>query len=96
MVFYRPEWEEGKGLEKGVQKSKVKSKVKNKEKVIHLISENFTITAQEVAEHLGLSLAGVEKIIRILKQEQRLRRIGHDKGGHWEVKKLLTSKKRKP
>jgi len=40
----------------------------------------------EIAEYLGLSLAGVEKIIRTLKKEQRLHRIGPAKGGHWKVK----------
>ncbi|MBI5023611.1 MAG: winged helix-turn-helix transcriptional regulator [Candidatus Omnitrophica bacterium] len=52
---------------------------------VPLIVENSSITAQEIADHLGLSLAGVEKIIRILKQEGRLRRIGPAKGGRWEV-----------
>lgn len=89
VVFHRPKWEEGEGLGKGGRKSngksKVKSKVKNKEKVIQLIAKNSMITAQEIAEYLGLSLAGVEKIIRTLKQEQRLRRIGPAKGGHWKV-----------
>ena len=89
VAFYRPKWEDGSGLGKGGQKSKVKSKgkskVKNKEKVIHLIAGDYTITMPEIAEQLNLSLAGVEKIIRTLKREQRLRRIGPAKGGHWEV-----------
>jgi len=34
-----------------------------------------------------MSLAGVEKSIRILKQQEHLRRIGPDKGGYWEVVK---------
>ena len=46
---------------------------------------NPAITTAEMAEGLGLSQAGVEKIIRSLKQEGRLQRIGPDKGGHWEV-----------
>ncbi|KAA0250314.1 MAG: hypothetical protein DWB56_02220 [Candidatus Jettenia sp.] len=32
-----------------------------------------------------MSLAGVEKSIRTLKQQGRLRRIGPDKGGYWEI-----------
>ncbi|GIL21095.1 MAG: hypothetical protein BroJett041_22090 [Candidatus Jettenia caeni] len=43
------------------------------------------ITIQEIAEILGMSLAGVEKSIRTLKQQGRLRRIGPDKGGYWEI-----------
>ncbi len=94
VVFYRPKWEEGEGLGrnqsgKSKVKSNEKSKVKSNEKVVSLIAENPTITAQEIAESLGLSLAGIEKIIRTLKQQERLRRIGPDKGGHWEIKKYL-------
>lgn len=89
VIFYRPKWEDGEGLEKASQKSKgkskVKSKVKNKDKVIHLIAENSAITVPEIAEYIGLSLAGVEKIIRTLKQEKRLLRVGPAKGGYWEV-----------
>ncbi len=77
VVFHRPKWEEGEGLEK--------SREKSREKVLRLIGENSAITTQEIAQILGLSLKGVEKIIRTLKQEERLRRIGPDKGGHWEV-----------
>jgi predicted HTH transcriptional regulator len=30
-------------------------------------------------------MAGIEKAIRILKGQKKLRRIGPDKGGQWEV-----------
>jgi len=32
-----------------------------------------------------MSIPGIEKIVRILKKEKRLRRVGPDKGGYWEV-----------
>jgi len=90
VIFWRPKWEDGEGLDlsqsgKSGVKSNRKSKVKSNEKVIHLIANNPSITASEIAESLGLSLAGIEKIIRVLKKQERLRRIGPDKGGHWEV-----------
>lgn len=47
--------------------------------------DNPAITTQEIAEVLDLSIAGIEKAIRTLKKQNRLRRIGPDKGGHWEV-----------
>jgi ATP-dependent DNA helicase RecG len=75
--FHRPKWEEGEGLGK--------SREKSREKVLRLIKENSAITTQEIAQVLNLSLKGVEKIIRTLKQQALLRRIGPDKGGHWEV-----------
>ncbi len=34
---------------------------------------------------LGLSVKAIEKNVRLLKSAGRLRRIGPDKGGHWEV-----------
>ena len=67
------------------QKSKVKSKVKSKEKVIEIIVQNPSVTIPEIAASLDMSIPGIEKIIRSLKEQKRLRRIGPDKGGHWEV-----------
>ena len=71
------------GVEKGGQKSKVKSKVK----VIEMIVQNPSVTIPEIAASLDMSIPGIEKIIRSLKKQKRLRRIGPDKGGHWEVLK---------
>lgn len=89
VVFYRPKWEEGKGLAEGLaeggQKSKVKSKVKSRVKVIEMIAQNPSVTILEIAAALDMSIPGIEKIIRLLKEEKRLRRIGPDKGGHWEI-----------
>lgn len=77
VAFYRPKWEEGKGLVGGDQKSKVKSRVK----VIEIITQNPSVTIPEIAAALNMSIPGIEKIIRSLKKEKRLRRIGPDKGG---------------
>ena len=44
-----------------------------------------TITVREMSEILGLSRRGVEEQIKSLKQKGVIRRIGPDKGGHWEV-----------
>ena len=46
-----------------------------------------TVTIQEMMDSLGLSRAGIEKIVKKLKQERRISRVGPDKGGHWEVLK---------
>ena len=51
------------------------------------MAENPTITTRELADIVGLSVKGVEKVIRVLKAEGVLKRIGPDKGGHWEVLK---------
>ena len=64
---------------------KEKSKEKGREKMLRLVAESSAITIQEMAQSLGLRRGGVERIIRQLKREGRIRRIGPDKGGHWEA-----------
>lgn len=49
------------------------------------IKDNKAITIRELQEISGLSESGVKKIIRQLRQDNLIKRIGGDKGGHWEV-----------
>jgi ATP-dependent DNA helicase RecG len=70
---------------KSKEKSREKSREKNCELLLAQIRNNATVTTAELATSLALSRAGVEKIIRKLKQSESLRRIGPDKGGHWEI-----------
>ena len=74
-----------KGELKGREESREKSRGKSREKILSLLRSNPTLTQSSLARHLGLSVKAIEKNIRILKDAQRLRRIGPDKGGHWEV-----------
>jgi len=71
--------------EEGREKSREKSREKNSDRLLALIRQKSTITTDEMVISLELSCAGVEKIISNLKKAGRLRRIGPDKGGHWEV-----------
>jgi len=70
--------------EVGVRTGK-ESREKNSDRLLALIRQKSTITTDELVTSLELSCAGVEKIISNLKKVGRLRRIGPDKGGHWEV-----------
>ncbi|MBO7541710.1 MAG: winged helix-turn-helix transcriptional regulator [Bacteroidales bacterium] len=63
--------------QKGVEKSV--------EKIIRAIKENPQITVKELTTLIGLSRRGVEKNIKNLKQKGIIRRVGPDKGDHWEV-----------
>lgn len=67
------------------EKTRVKTRVKTGEKILDLIRGNQQITAAELAKALGLTAKGVEWNIRRLKEKSLIRRIGPDKGGHWEV-----------
>ncbi|MBP5535514.1 MAG: HTH domain-containing protein [Bacteroidales bacterium] len=55
------------------------------QKIIELIRKNKGITTQEMADRLGISRRAVAKTIAKLQAEGSLRRIGPDKGGHWEI-----------
>ena len=69
----------------GVEQGKENSKEKSKEKILALLSVNPHATTADLIAETGLSVSGVEKNIRELKAVGRLRRVGPDKGGHWEV-----------
>lgn len=82
-VFHNPKLD--KQIQISSEKGREKGREKSREKILRLIVKNSTITTEEIAGVLGLSVKGVEKNIKILKQQKLLRRIGPDKGGHWEI-----------
>ena len=71
--------------EKGSVKSSGKGSVKSSVKITELIQSDRNITIPIMAEQLQLTTRAVEKQIAILQKAGRIRRIGPDKGGHWEV-----------
>ncbi len=58
---------------------------KTVEKITRIIKENPTITIKELSLLLSLTRRGVEEQIKSLKAKGIIRRVGPDKGGHWEV-----------
>ncbi len=74
VVFSR---QAGGGSEKGSEKSS--------EKVLAFLKKNREAGAKDAARALGISQRAVEKHISTLKRMRRLKRVGPDKGGHWEV-----------
>jgi predicted HTH transcriptional regulator len=55
------------------------------EKILYLISKNPYTTISEIANTLSISTRAVEKQIKKLQENNKLKRIGPAKGGHWEV-----------
>ena len=78
-----------KGLsEKGCQKKVVrKGCQKTSGKLTELLRAQPHLTQVGMAAALGISRQAVQKHIARLKSAGRLRRIGPDKGGHWEIAK---------
>ncbi len=65
---------------------KVGSKLaENQLKILLLIEENPRISKKKMAEILKISTTAVDKNINKLKAYNLLKRIGSDKGGHWEI-----------
>lgn len=67
------------------QKSSQKTPRKSSQKIQGLISGNPATTTQELADMLGISRRAVAKCVASLQALGKLKRIGPDKGGHWEV-----------
>ena len=59
--------------------------IKSREKIISLLAENSTLSAIAIAQKIGITPKAVEKHFSKLKAEGIIRRIGPDKGGHWEI-----------
>ena len=58
---------------------------KTVQKILDKIKENPKITLKELGNDVGLTRRGVDWNIAKLKKQGKLKRIGPDKGGHWEI-----------
>lgn len=88
-TFKRRSYFEGKkGLEKGVERvvEKGAERVSANEAIIYaLIKNNPYISKNEMMSHGSLTKKTVEYNLEKLKKRGLLKRIGPDKGGHWEI-----------
>ncbi len=66
--------------------------MKSRVKIIELINNNSTITREELAEKLNLTLKGIDKQIKILKEKKVIERVGADKGGYWKINRKENDK----
>ena len=72
-------------LEKEVAGSEIESRGKSRGKILELIRNDSKISVPEIAEIVGLSIKGVEKNIRQLKQEGIISRTSDTKSGEWII-----------
>ena len=65
---------------------RVNEKVNERQRsIISSVSSNLYITQAELATMLGISIVHVNKNMKKLQALGIIRRVGPDKGGHWEV-----------
>ena len=55
------------------------------QKILEEIKKNPSISRDELAEKCGLTSDGIKYNIRKLREKGIIKRIGPDKGGHWEI-----------
>ena len=67
------------------EKTVVKTVQKTVQKILDKIKENPKITLKELVNDVGLTRRGVDWNIAKQKKQGKLKRIGPDKGGHWEI-----------
>ena len=65
--------------------SSVESSGETGAEILSMLKETPALTISALAQHLKLSTRAVEKQIAKLKAQNRLRRVGANKGGHWDV-----------
>ena len=58
---------------------------KTQQGILHLFKENKYLTYDEITKQLSLERTTVWRNIKKLQEKGLLRRVGPDKGGHWEV-----------
>ncbi len=76
---------EGPATSRDTGETREKTREKTRDKVLALIAELPRITTVELAERIGITAKGIEWQLGKLKADGRIRRVGPDKGGHWEV-----------
>lgn len=89
MVAKSRESNEAKGRESDVAKSRERKHGKSRERMLELISANPTITYEQMAEALRLSVKAIEKHMKILRESGAVVRDGSDYKGKWIVKTNL-------
>jgi ATP-dependent DNA helicase RecG len=72
-------------IEENGERTTQKSVQKSVQKIVDFISENPSITTQEMANLLGINRSVVARHIKTLQEKGIIRRVGPDKGGHWEI-----------
>ncbi len=75
-----------KSMQKSTLKNTQKSTLKNTQKTIIEIIMNYpNVTIPQVAQKLNLNPRGIAKHFKALQDKGFIRRVGPDKGGHWEI-----------
>ena len=73
------------GLKSGLKTTPTSGLNKTDAQILESLEKDSRLTIVDLMENIGLSRNGVKKALGRLKAVGVLRRVGPDKGGHWEV-----------
>lgn len=68
-----------------IRESSQETSQKTPQKIIELVKEDTYITTQRMADLIGIDRSNIARAIRKMQSVGILRRVGPDKGGHWEI-----------
>ncbi len=74
-------------LADALAKTSEKTSLKTSEKIMAALRNNKALTIAELARSIGVTTRSIERNLQKLQSEGRLRRVGSDKGGYWDVLK---------
>ena len=72
-------------LKRPLVKGSEKSSEKSSEKILKLLKTNRSLTTDEIAVLIGVSVRTVKRNLKLLQTDKKLRREGSDKSGLWIV-----------
>ncbi len=67
------------------QKTTQKNRLIPKNRIIEIMRNNPEVIQAEMASLLDITIDGVKYQIKKMKKEGLIKRVGGDRGGHWEV-----------
>ena len=53
--------------------------------ILDMIIRNAKVTSTQMAESLGINRSAVSKHLKKMQDDGLIKRVGPDKGGHWEI-----------
>jgi ATP-dependent DNA helicase RecG len=88
VIFYRPDEQNGNYTDAkfGEKFGANIGANETQQKILSLLKENPSLTAQQLSDKVGITKRRVEANIKSLKELKLIERIGAAKNGHWVVK----------
>lgn len=68
-----------------IKENAAKTTQKTAQKILDILAKNPSATRAELASATGLSPDGIKWNLDKLKKSGKIRRVGPDRGGHWEI-----------